>query len=262
MNIRKYIRLWWILTNAATQISFSSRLSASLFIIGKLLRYISFILLIFIVSIRVKQISGYTFWQMVFFFMSFNLIDTVAQFFLRDVYRFRNHIVSGYFDYVLTKPFSALFKSLFGGSDILDFPLLILSIAGCIFVAFQIGFLSFFNVSLYILLVFNAFFIALSFHIFVLCLGIITTEVDNAIMLYRDMTQMGRIPTDLYKEPIRGFITFIIPVGIMMTFPTKAFMGMLSIGNILLACIISVSLFILSLKLWKLALKNYTSAGG
>jgi ABC-2 type transport system permease protein len=111
----------------------------------------------------------------------------------------------------------------------------------------------------YLILIVNAFIIALAFHILTIASGILTTEVDNAIMLYRDTTQMGRIPIDIYKEPVSWIITFVIPVGIMMTFPAKALMGLLSLQALVAAIIIS-SLFLLgSLKLWKYALKNYTS---
>ena len=44
-----------------------------------------------------------------------------------------------------------------------------------------------------------------------LALGIVTTEVDHTIMIYRDITAMGRFPMEMYKEPIRGFFTLSSP---------------------------------------------------
>src|SRR5206468_966378 len=141
---------------------------------------------------------------MIFFFITFNIIDTLPQFFLRDVYRFRQQIINGYFDYTLIKPMSPLFKSLFGGSDILDLFILLLMI-GILFIGFQhIGHITTWGVVFYILLLINAFIISLAFHIAVISLGILTTEVDNAILLYRDLTQMGRFPIDIYKQPLQG----------------------------------------------------------
>lgn len=259
-NTNKYIKLWWRLTIAASQIALTSRFSAVLFILGKVLRYISFFVLLSLVTLKTRTIAGYTFWQMLFFFLTFNTIDTAAQLLLRDVYRFRGHIVSGYFDYILTKPLSALFKSLFGGSDILDIPLLLISIAATIYVIPHIGVITTVNVVLYVLLITNGFLLALALHIFVLCVGILTTEVDNAIMLYRDLTQMGRVPIDIYKEPLKGILTFIIPVGIMMTFPAKSLLGVLSWGNVFISVIVSVTLLYISLLFWKFALRNYSSA--
>lgn len=209
---------------------------------------------------KTKTIAGYNFWQIIFFYATFNLIDTLAQLFLREVYRFRAYVVQGYFDYILTKPISPLFRALFGGSDMLDLSILAVSIGFIIVAAINIGSISLVNVLLYTLLIFNAFLIALSFHIAVLAVGILTTEIDNTIMLYRDFTQMGRVPIDIYKEPLRGLITFVVPVGIMMTFPAKALMGLLSTEGMIVSFGVGLLLFLLSFHFWKFSLRHYSSA--
>ncbi len=74
------------------------------------------------------------------------------------------------------------------------------------------------------------------------------------------MTSMGRIPIDIYKEPLRGLLTFIIPVGIVMTFPAKSIMGLLSIQGITISFFVGVTVFYLSLRTWRYALTKYSSA--
>jgi ABC-2 type transport system permease protein len=88
----------------------------------------------------------------------------------------------------------------------------------------------------------------------------VTTEIDHAVMIYRDLTSMGRVPVDIYKEPLRSVITFAIPVGIMMTFPAKAFLGMLSWQFIVLSLVLGLLFFVLSLRIWHYALSRYASA--
>lgn len=259
-SLKKYLKIWWIFTTRASQVAFSSRVGAILFIFGKIFRFIFFIFFIFILTSKIKTISGYNFWQVIFFFATYNLVDTLAQFFLREVYNFRSYVVLGYFDYILTKPISSLFRSLFGGSDVLDLSILFASIAVIIFSASKIENIFFINIVLYLLLIINAFMIALAFHIFVLGVGILTTSVDNMIMLYRDVTNMGRFPVDIYKEPARGFLTFVIPIGIMMTMPAKVMMGILSFQFVFIAFIVGILFFILSLRFWGFSLKHYSSA--
>lgn len=258
--LRKYIKIWWSLTTKSSQIAFSSRFGAVLFILGKLIRFIFFLFFLLIIAERTKVVAGYSLWQMIFFFTTFNLIDTLAQFFLREVYRFRWYVVSGDFDFFLTKPLSPLFRSLFGGSDPLDIPMIFLSIGFVIFSAFKISTISIIGIFTYMLLMTNALFIALAFHVFVLAVGVLTTEVDNTIWLYRDLTQMGRVPIDIYIQPLRALLTFAIPVGIMMTFPAKALMGLLSWEAILISILIGAISFYLSLLFWRYAIKNYSSA--
>ena len=257
---KKYLKIWWMMSARSTQIALSSRFSAVVFVIGKLLRFAFFFFFLVIVISKTNSIAGYSFWQIIFFFATFNLIDTAAQLFMREVYRFRSYVVSGEFDYFLSKPISPLFRTLLGGSDILDLPMLFLSTVLVIVAAVQMEAVSFVGVLLYLVLTINAFFIALSFHIMVVSLGILTTEIDNALWMYRDLTQMGRLPIDVYREPLRGILTFAIPVGIMMTFPSKALMGLLSIQSVVIAILIGVVLFYGSFKFWQYAIKHYASA--
>lgn len=244
----------------ASQIAFASRSGALIFILGKILRFIFFLLfLVFLVG-KTRTLGGYSLWQVVFFYATFNIVDVITQLFLREVYRFRSYVVSGEFDYFLTKPVSPLFRALFGGSDILDVIVLIISVILIVIGAEHLGNITILGVITYIVLVINALVIALGFHIFVLALGILTTEVDNTLWLYRDLTQTGRVPVDIYQEPLRGFLTFIIPVAIMMTFPAKALMGTLAWPLVFVSIIISSLFIYLSLQAWDYALKEYSSA--
>lgn len=259
MEIKKYIRLWWFFTLVTTKVAFQSRFGAIVFLLGKMLRISFFLLFLVVLVSKNERLAGYSLWQVIFFFATFNLIDTLPQFLWREVYRFRSYVVRGFFDYIITKPVSPLFRSLFGGSDILDLFILIISIGFVVYSAGKLDALTVGGVISFIILAVNAFIIALSFHIFVLAIGILTSKVDNAILLYRDLTQMGRLPVDIYREPLRGFITFVIPIGIMMTFPAKAMMGLLSVNMLVIAFITGIVLFILSLFFWRHALRQYAS---
>ena len=248
------------MTLGTTQIAFQSRFGAVLFLLGKLLRYVFFLLFLVLLVNRAKVIAGYTFWEIVLFYATFNFLDTLPQFFFRNVYRFRQQILNGYFDNLLLKPLPSLFHPLFGGSDMLDLFVLILSAGFIIFAGWHSDHVTVLRVLLYILLLMNGFIISLGFHIFVLGTGILSTAVDNTVMLYRDLTQMGRLPIEVYQEPLRGLITFVIPVGIMMTYPGRALLGLLSWQGVVIALVFGVGLLFISLRFWSYALRHYTSA--
>lgn len=258
--MKRYLKLWYIYSVYATQVGLQSRFGSVLLFLGKFLRFGVFLFFIYLLSSAVKDVAGYTFWQLIFIFASFNLIDITAQLFLREVYRFRGYVVTGAMDYFLIRPINPIFRFLFGGADILDLPIFIISVIFIIVSFFNIGDVNIVGVFYYLALVVNALLIALSFHILVLSIGILTTEVDNALWLYRDLTAMGRIPIDLYSQPLRTAITFILPIGVMMTFPGKALFGMLSVPLILVSFAIGISCLLLSLIIWKFSLKRYASA--
>lgn len=259
--IKKYIKIWFSLTTKSTQIAFTSRFGIFIFLFGKFLRIGFFILFLLLLTSKINRIGGYSIWQVLLFYSTFNLVDAIPQFFFREVYRFREYVVSGSFDYILLKPISPLFRCLLGGSDILDLSIIVFALLLIVVAILHITIPSFFSVLLYLFLVFNAFCIALAFHVLVLVMGILTTEVENAIFLYRDLTQMGRVPIDIYTEPIRSVLTFVIPIGIMMTFPVKAMLGLLSISGILVATFVGLTFVGLSIMLWNYALRFYASAG-
>lgn len=258
--MKRHVKIWWIFTTITSQKVLTSRFGTIVFMLGKILRFGFFGLFLLLLSQKTTTIAGYSLWQIIFFYATFNLVDVLPQFFMREVYRFRWNIVTGTFDYILTKPISPLFRSLFGGSDILDLAVLFLSIFFVFFAGAHLGSISEMAIAVYIALIMNAFLIAVAVNIFVLGIGILTTEVDNTLWLYRDLTQMGRVPIDIYLEPIRSFLTFIIPVGIMITFPAKALMGLLGLQTILVAFLIGGFSLYGSLLFWRFSLKRYASA--
>ncbi len=229
------------------------------FLIGKIIRYISYFGFLYFLVKGTNGFLGYTQNQVLFVTATYTFVDTVAQFFFRSVYTFRPLVISGDFDLILVKPANALFRVLLGGPDPID----LITIPPLIFVLILIG--SSLNPSLlqvlsYILLLLNAFLIATAFHIFVLGFGVITLEVDHLIMVYRDLASMGRFPVDIYKQPFKGILTFIVPVAVMFTFPARVLMGLESFVGILFSILIGIIAFLTSMKFWNFALTKYTSA--
>lgn len=258
--IRKYFKIWQILTLASFSISLISRFGAVFFFSGKILRFFFFLFFLFLLAGTTKVIAGYNIWQIIFFFLTFSLVDLTTQLFLREVYRFRAMVVSGNFDLVLVKPVSPLFRVLAGGADILDLFTLPPLLFFLIYTATKMGGITVSGVALYLLLYGNALLIATALHTVVVAIGVLTTEVDNTIMLYRDLSNMARIPVDLYHQPVQAFLTFVVPVGIMITFPAKVLMGLLSFPFILISLLLGAVFFGISLKFWQFSLRHYSSA--
>lgn len=258
--MRKYLKIWSLLTINSFSTALFSRLGAILFLLGKILRFLFFLGFLIVLVSQTKVLAGYTTYQVIFFFLTFNLIDSLAQLFFREVYRFRPKVVRGDFDLDLVKPFNPLFKALAGGADPLDLFMLLPYLGTLLFVANKLSINSALFIFLFLGLLFNSFLIATGFHILVLSLGILTTEVDHSIMIYRDLTQMGRIPIDIYQQPVRAILTFIVPVGIMMTFPAKALMGLLSVSGVIVSFIFGLGFFFFSLFIWRYSLTQYASA--
>lgn len=243
------------------RVDVSNRVAATLFIFGKLLRFLFFLGFLILLVGRTRTLAGYNLSQIIFFFFTFNLIDITVQLLLRGVYHFRPLIVSGSFDLVLVKPVPPLFASLVSHTDVLDLFTLVPLIGYMIyFLASGQIIVSLPGILLYFLLITCSFIIALALHIMVLAVGILTTEVDHLIWIYRDLSGMGRIPVDVYREWLRNFFIFVVPIGVIMTFPAKALMGFLSPQMVSFSLVLSVVFLFLSFRFWQFALKKYSSA--
>lgn len=257
--MKRYLKVWLTMTGRVTEVAFASRLGIIFFTLGKILSFVFFLIFLLLLSSRIQEVAGYSLWEIILFYLTFNLIDSLSRFLFREVYRFRSYIVSGNFDYILTKPISPLFRSLLGGSDVLD---LLVIIPLVLFLGYTFFILesTFVEVISFVFLFINAMVIAAAFHIFVLALGVITTEVDNAIWMFRDITQLGRIPVNIYKEPLSWILTFIIPVAAMITIPSQAAIGLLTPQTLTVAFFFSIGFMLISLLSWRYALTKYASA--
>ncbi len=258
-SLLRYINIWWLMSKNSFVSVFYSKLSLTLFLIAKTLRFLFFFVFIFFLLKGTNSLAGYNLNQTVFFFLTFNLVDITAQFLYREVYRFRPQVISGGLDLTLTKPISPLFRSLMGGADVID----LITIPPLIYAIFYVGRMlnpSLLHATYYLLLIVNGLLIATAFHIAVLGLGIITLEIDHTIMIYRDVTNLGRFPVDIYKQPLQGILTFLVPVGIMITLPAKALMGLVSPIGVFSSFLVGVAAVFLSIQFWNFALTKYTSA--
>jgi ABC-2 type transport system permease protein len=232
------------------------------FTLGKIFRFAIFFIFIFYLLSNTKFLIGYTLNQTLIFYLVYNIVDTISQFLFREVYRFRPLVVNGELDSILIKPYHPFMRILIGGIDIMDCALFFPYFGLLIYMIFQTPHISVINILTSVSLIINAFIIATAFHILVLAFGIVSTEVDHTILIYRDISKMGAFPVDIYKEPLRSVLTFIIPIGIMITFPAKALFGLLSIPMILLCFGISFTMLFISLWSWNKALQRYQSWGG
>lgn len=257
--MKKYLKIWVLMTSNSFQAVLSSRFGMVVFIFGKLFRFGIYLSFIYFLFSATNGILGYNRNQTLLFLLTFTFLGSVGQMFLREVYRFRGKVVSGEFDFDLLKPVHPLLRNLAGGFDLLD----LLTMPVFIYVLVKIISQLHFGpgqLALYVLLSLNGLLIMTAIHIVVAAFGIITTEVDHMLMVYRDLETMGRFPVDIYKEPLRQILTFALPIGVMFTFPAKALLGLLSWQMVVIAIGVGFLSVYLAIRFWNFAVGKYSSA--
>lgn len=258
--MRKYLEVLKRYSLNSIRISLEHKGSAMIFLFGKLLRTLMAGVFIVVLLNRTTFLAGYTLQETLLFYMTYNIVDSITQMLFREVYRFRPLILSGDFDTVLVKPVHPFVRVLVGGVDILDILPTLIYIASTVYLFTILPGIEAINLVWFVLLIINGIVIATAFHILVLALGIISTEVDHTIMIYRDITRFASFPIDIYSEPLRSVLTFVVPVGVMMTFPAKSALGLLSSEAVIISFGIALLFMLFSIMMWQSALAKYQSA--
>ena len=261
-KLKPYFRVWLKLTTQQFQSQISNaRGAALLFIAGKLFRLSTAFLLVYLVVGRAKLISGYNLEQAILILSLFNFFSTLTQLLMRGIYMFRQKVVDGTFDFYLLNPLSELFYSLFSFTDPMDL-LLIIPYGGIVVWAW-LGAGYALTLPLVITLIVAlviAFVMAISWHIFMLGIGIRYLEVDNTIMLYRDLERLAAMPVSMYGKWGAGVLTYLFPFGLMATVPANIIFNLYNPALLVGFALIAFVQFKLSLIYWKKSLLTYSSA--
>lgn len=256
----RYLRVYSRLAVMSLEVQMSHPISSTGYLLGKFVRLAFFLVFLSAIFKHTEALAGYTLEEAALFFLTFNLIDILAQLFFRGIYGIRGLIRDGEFDYFLIQPLSVLYRVCFNTVDFLDVVTLI-PVLGIIFYVLQRtpGGLQWIRFFLYALLTVNGMAIALAIHIAVASLAVWTQELENTIWIYRDLMALGRFPSDIYTPPLRGLLTFVIPVAVMVSFPAKAFLGKLSVPWLCHAFVMAFAGLSLSIAFWRFATRRYTS---
>ncbi len=109
-------------------------------------------------------------------------------------------------------------------------------------------------------LLISAALILYSLWILVVSAAFWVVRLDNLVFLFGAVFDAGRWPVQVFRGAWRFLFTFIIPLALMTTYPAMALLGSLDARTALLSLGGALVFAALARTLWKLAIRNYTSA--
>ncbi len=261
---RKYVDVWLKLAQLSFLMQLANRWSSIGWLGGKVVRLGFFMLFLGAIFQKVPSVAGYSIKEVALFFVTFNIVDIVAQFFLRGIYMVGRDVREGDMDFYLIQPVNELFRISSNLVDFLDFltliPIVVLAwwILPDLLAPYSMS-ERIFRLGVYALLCANGVVIAFAVHVIIASLTVRTQQMENTIWLYRDLVSLGRFPIDIYNRSIRMILTFGLPLAVMISFPTKALLGILSWESFAFALALAAASFFLALKVWRNSLKHYCS---
>lgn len=257
--ITHYFKVWKQTAHCAFASYASSRVDAISFFIGKLIRYAFLWVMIWSIFNFRSSFAGYTKFEALLFFVTFNIVDVASQAIFRGVYFFSNDINRGSFDFALTKPLNPLFHSLFRQADLLDIIFLFPIIGFLIYVIANLRFLLT-HLFFYFIALIVGFLFTTALHILSLAFALWTTEGENIIWFYRRTIIVGMFPPEILPYSWQLVFKIFVPIILMVAYPAKAFLGLLSYDRLALAFVWAIIFYSLSIFVWKHGLKRYSSA--
>lgn len=99
-----------------------------------------------------------------------------------------------------------------------------------------------------------------SLWVLVICLSFWFVRVDNLRYLLGAITDAGRWPVSIYSGVVRVFLTVIVPVALVTSWPAMALTGRLDGGLLVQALVVTVGMLVVSRFAWTRAIRRYASA--
>jgi ABC-2 type transport system permease protein len=238
----------------------ATSLASAGYLLGKILRFVFFLVYLISIFKYVPALKGYSLPEVVLFFLTFNLVDVGAQFIFRGIYGIKYLIEEGDFDKIVTQPVHVLFRISSMGVDLLDLLTLLPIGVMTVWTLQKLpGPLMTSSVIFFFILLVNALLISYAFHVFIGSLSVMTQEFEGAIWVYRDVMTLGRFPVSIYSEAMRGLLVTVIPIGVMISFPAQALLGLLTWKGVLYATSLGLFFHFAAQAMWRYALREYTS---
>lgn len=80
------------------------------------------------------------------------------------------------------------------------------------------------------------------------------------LWILNSVTELGRFPVNIYPVALKNLLTWVVPIGIMITFPAEILLGTSDINHLWAGIILSVALFMAASAFFKVSVRKYSSA--
>jgi ABC-2 type transport system permease protein len=182
-----------------------------------------------------------------------------SAFLANNLNRIVKHVQNGTLDFVLLKPISSQFWLSFHSFSLWGVPDLLFGLTIIFYAGSRLGV----GVGAYLLgtipLVFGLL-ILYSLWFILGATSIWFTKIYNITEVLRGLLAAGRFPIGAYPAAYRFFFTFVVPVTFLTTVPAETLLGRGDPVWIASGGCLAVVLLILSNRVWRFALRFYTSA--
>jgi ABC-2 type transport system permease protein len=211
---------------------------------------------------NVRTIGDWDLDRMVLLTGTFLLVMALTNFFFNaNMVQLSQLVNRGDLDFVLIKPMSSQFLVSLRYVTFSELP------ATLVAAAYVVGAVQRLNlhpgplgITLYLSLVCSGIVCFYALWFISVTLVLWTGRINNIAYLIMPIMDLGRVPTDVFSGPLRPFFTFVLPIALIATTPTRALLGLLDPAAAAYAPLLAATLLLLANRFWRLSLRRYSSA--
>lgn len=256
----RYLRLFGYFVRFSFSRSFEFRLDFFFRIIMDCIYYAVNISFYQVIFGHVVELAGWTMDQTMVFVAGFLLLDSIQMtLFSNNLWLLPQHINKGDLDYYLVRPVSSIFfVSLrdFAANSFVNFVIAI----GIFIWALARAHVSFGMGVVYFLLIVNGTFLHYMMNLLSL-LPVFWTHSGRGLQsVYWTLNRFMERPDRIFRGVGRLIMITILPFALMASFPARLILEPFNVALALNIAIVTVGLFVGLLGVWRVALRNYSSA--
>ncbi|MEP7199493.1 MAG: ABC-2 family transporter protein [Chloroflexota bacterium] len=172
-----------------------------------------------------------------------------------------DHIRLGTLDFILTKPVNSQFLTSMRtitfwriADIVLGFGIIVFALARLNIIVTAL------DIALFVVLLLAAAIILYAIWLMLVTTAFWFVRVDNITELFNAFYESARFPITVYRGAVQIFLTFVVPIAFITTFPAAALLNKLEPIYALYSVALATGLFIASAWFWKFALRFYASA--
>lgn len=209
--------------------------------------------------------GGWQKWELIFLYGLLLSTYGLTQVFFRQFRYFDNYIVQGTLDMYYVRPQSILYTIVFSNLNIMEivsqvFPSVLILIVACIRceTTWTIG-----KVLFLLLTLCSGMIIQSCIFILIGILSFWTNKSGTLQQLYFSFKNFINYPIHVYGKEVVGFLTFILPLGFINYYPALYLLDKEEHYHLIdfMGFPVSVLMLLITLLLWNIAQKKYTSTG-
>ncbi len=211
---------------------------------------------------NIRSVAGWDVDRMILLTGTYQLVVSILfLLFETNMGKLSEYVNKGELDYVLMKPMDSQFLVSTRFITLNQIPAVVVALATVIFGWTRLGLqptpLAVFG---YLTLVLSAIvaFYALWFGTVTLVLW--TGRIENIQFLMIPIMETARVPSDVFRGLVRPVLTFVVPVALIGTLPSKALFGALEPWIALYSACLALLLLFASHHFWRYSLRRYSSA--